>query len=133
MALVLVIDDEPNIALVLKIALSDEGHEVITVPNGPAGLERLQRKPLPEIVLVDLLMPGMTGRTVIETMYANPELRDIPVLIITGSLPGSHNLPPRNYYRDLICKPFDLKKVIDTVEVLTRGGKNFKGMPAPVS
>ncbi len=45
MSRVLVIEDEPNIALVLKIALSDEGHRVFTVPNALAGLEQLAKEP----------------------------------------------------------------------------------------
>lgn len=130
-ARVLVIEDEPNIALVMKIALSDEGHEVTTVLNGMAGLEQLERAPAPEIVFSDLYMPGISGRAVIETMHANPELKDIPVVIITGSIPGLNDFPPRESYSALLSKPFDLEEIIKMVDVLTKAGKQFGTLSSP--
>ncbi|KKM08698.1 hypothetical protein SY88_22940 [Clostridiales bacterium PH28_bin88] len=118
MARVLVIEDEPGIAMVLREVLREEGHNVITVPNGVSGLERLRRAPVPEIVLVDLVMPRMNGRAVVEAMRSDPMLQDIPVIIITGSLPCAENLPPEGSYQAFISKPFDLTDVLETVHSL---------------
>ncbi len=119
MARVLVIVDEPNISLVLKIAISEEGHEVLTASNGRAGLELLDQTPAPDIVFVDLCLPGLSGSVVAETIHADKRLRDIPVVIITGSIPNSDNFPPPECYRALISKPFDLMLVLDLIEKLT--------------
>lgn len=123
MARVLVIEDEPGIAMVLKIALSDEGHEVVTAFNGVTGLKLLNQAPSPEIVFVDLNMPGLSGRAVIETMIGRPGLKGIPVVIISGSMPGSPHFPPRGTYNAIITKPFDLNDVIETANYLTGTGQ----------
>ncbi len=123
MARVLVIEDEPGIAMVLKIALSDEGHEVVTAFNGLTGLKLLNQAPNPEIVFVDLNMPGLSGRAVIETMIGRPGLKDIPVVIISGSVPDSPHFPPRGTYSAIITKPFDLNDVIETANYLTGTGQ----------
>lgn len=115
MARVLIMEDEPSIALVLKIALTEEGNEVVTAANGIEGLARLRQGPAPEIVFVDLKMPGMGGRAVCEKMHADPGLKDIPVVILSGSLPDRNLLPPRCTYRLLLPKPFDLVEIINTV------------------
>ncbi|MHB1126344.1 MAG: response regulator transcription factor [Bacillota bacterium] len=119
MARVLVIEDEPNIAMVLEEALIDDGHEVTTALNGLAGLKNMRQFPQPDLVLLDLLMPVMDGRTVIETMRAEPELSDIPVIIISGSLPGTCSFPPKGTYQAIFCKPFDLLEVLATVQAFT--------------
>lgn len=120
MARVLIIEDEPNIAFVLKVAMSEEGHEVLTSKDGFCGLQQLEKEPIPDIVLVDLCMPRVSGRTVVETMHTNPRLQEIPVVIITGSVPDAKKFPPAYSYRKLITKPFDLFKVLETVQELTR-------------
>lgn len=118
MALVMVMEDEPNIAMVLQLALTEEGNEVISVPNGLLGLERLKQKPAPEIIFVDLNMPVLSGRAVIERINSDPDLRRIPVVILSGCLPDSDKIPPRGSYQALINKPFDLSEVINMVEKL---------------
>lgn len=119
MARVLLIEDEPNIAMILEIFLSEQGHEVITSSDGLSGLRRLEQEPLPSIVVVDLFMPGVDGRVVVETIYRSLKLRHIPVVVISGSIPGSANLPPKGSYSAFISKPFDLDEVAKTVEKLT--------------
>lgn len=112
MARVLVIEDEPGIAMVLRIALSDEGYEVITASDGLAGLKMLSSPPLPDVVFVDLNMPGLSGRSVVEIMHDAPGLRDIPVIILSGCIPDSPYFPPQGTYNALIPKPFDLHDLI---------------------
>ncbi|MHB1418603.1 MAG: response regulator [Bacillota bacterium] len=119
MARVMVIEDEPNIAMVLEEALTDDGHEVTTALNGFTGLKRMREIPQPDIVLLDLLMPVMDGRAVIETMRSEPALRSIPVIIISGSLPGTHCYPPEGSYQAILCKPFDLLEVLAIVHSFT--------------
>jgi CheY-like chemotaxis protein len=119
MARVLIMEDEPNIAFVLKIAMSEEGHEVRTCQDGLCGLQQLENGPLPDIVLVDLCMPRVSGRAVVETMHKNQKFQEIPVVIMSGSIPDSRSFPPADSYRTLITKPFDLFKVLEIVNELT--------------
>ena len=125
MARVLVIEDEPSIAMILDEVLSNDGHEVARASNGRSGLEKLSRGPAPEIVLLDLHLPVMNGRAVIEAIRSDPKLGRIPVIIITGSIPTPNNLPSEETYQALIPKPFDLDDVVSTVKkLLEKGGES---------
>ncbi|MFX4263830.1 response regulator [Pelotomaculum propionicicum] len=124
MARVLVIEDEPGIAMVLRIALGDEGHEVTTASDGMAGLKMLSRAPHPEVVFVDLNMPGLSGRTVVEIMHGTPVLKDIPVIILSGYIPDTPCFPPKGTYNALIAKPFDLSDVIEITNYLAAKGRH---------
>ncbi len=125
MAHILVIEDEAAIAMALQGALSDEGHEVATAADGLQGLASLGQSPLPDIVLVDLLMPRAGGRVVVETMRADPRLQSIPVVLITGAARDTEAFPPAGSYQALIFKPFDLFDVVDRVHLLLETSRQF--------
>lgn len=119
MALVLIMEDEPAISIILKIALTGAGFDVDTTPDGLTGIKRLEEGPLPDIVLTDLNMPNLNGKQVVNFMRAHAKFKNIPILIITASLPNDVNFPPQDSYQGLIIKPFDLDEVIQTVKELT--------------
>jgi two-component system KDP operon response regulator KdpE len=76
---VLVIDDEPQIRRVMRVILSGENYEVMEARSGEAALLRF-REFLPDLVLLDLNMPGMTG---LETCRAIRESSDVPIIVLT--------------------------------------------------
>jgi len=120
LAVVFSIEDNPSISMVIKLALTDEGHTVITFNNSQNAYENLVEKELkPDVILVDLNMPGMNGKELVEKIRANPYIEYIPVTIITGSIPSTETLPSKDFYQALVLKPFDLQELIDTVERLT--------------
>ncbi len=127
MALVMVIEDEPNIAMILKEVLTDEGHAVITVGDGRAALDQLRNGPTPQVALVDLCMPVVGGRAVVEAIRADPALRNIRVVIISGAVPTPDILPPKGSYEAYLSKPFDLIDLIGTVDGLASYGKVAAG------
>lgn len=118
MARVLVIDDEPNIRLILNMALTEEGHEVITAKTGKEGWEILH-KMIPHAVLIDLKMPGITGKDLILMMRKSEQFKNIPVFLLTGSLSGTEDFPPAECYQGLFEKPFDIFEVSATVSNIT--------------
>jgi CheY-like chemotaxis protein len=120
MARILIIDDEPTIATVLKELLSDEGYEIIVASNGLTGLQILEQKPLPEIILMDLLMPGMGGREMVSAIRAKPDLAKIPIILLTGALPSLDDFPPKGSYQDMINKPFEIEEVIFKINSLLK-------------
>jgi CheY-like chemotaxis protein len=117
-ARVLIVEDERTIAHVLNETLTDEGHEVLVEYNGAAGLALLQRIPAPDIALVDLLMPELTGRALVEAMREDSRLAGIPVVLITGAVRGTDAFPAAGSYHTVIRKPFDVLEVIKVVEEL---------------
>jgi class 3 adenylate cyclase len=80
---VLVVDDHENNRLLLQDILALAGHEVEVAPSGAAGLAHLDANPV-DLVLLDLLMPGMNGLEVLVAMRAKPALADLPVVVLSG-------------------------------------------------
>jgi DNA-binding response OmpR family regulator len=85
MARVLVVDDEPDLRELLRVNLAMEGHEVAVAPDGERGLQ-LIREQRPELVILDVMMPGMDGWSVLQALKADPDpgLAHIPVLMLTA-------------------------------------------------
>ncbi len=116
MATVLIIDDDPMITKNIQFLLSRSGFEVIEAQNGPEGIETaLSRQP--DLILCDVMMPGMTGFEVLETMRVNPSLRQIPFVFLTA-LTGRSNIRKGMTLGadDYLTKPFTKKELLDTVE-----------------
>ncbi len=120
MAKVLVIEDNPAIGLVMRIALMDEGHQVDVKQNAQEGLSMMKNGRIPDLVVTDLFLSGMGGRELIRKMRSDERLHDVPAVIITGSIPCPEILPQENEYQGLFIKPFDLNDVLDTVSKLTK-------------
>ncbi len=81
----LVVDDEANVAFGLKALLQARGYEVELAHDGGEVLDRLQRDPLPDLLLLDLEMPVFDGQEVLARMREDPRLRDLPVLLATAA------------------------------------------------
>jgi DNA-binding response OmpR family regulator len=80
---VLIADDEPNIVISLEFMMKREGFEVLVARNGTEALDAIRRE-RPRLVLLDAMMPGMTGFEVCEAVRAEPDLRDIRILMLTA-------------------------------------------------
>ena len=82
---VLYVDDEPDIREVAKLALElDGGIEVTTASSGPEGLALLDGGFMPDVVMLDVMMPGMDGPAVLAELKSRPELAQVPVVFITA-------------------------------------------------
>ena len=85
MATVLVVDDEADIRDIVRINLERDGHRVLTAAGGPEGLELLHRE-RPDLVILDVMMPGLDGWEVLTSIKgeAEHEISDVPVLMLTA-------------------------------------------------
>lgn len=82
---ILIIDDEPNYCLAVQRALSLKGHfEFEIASNGKIGVS-IAKKFIPDIILLDIMMPGMSGLQVLEKLKSNPKTESIPVCILSGT------------------------------------------------
>jgi signal transduction histidine kinase/CheY-like chemotaxis protein len=79
---VLIIDDDPVVHDLLRRALAREGFRVESAVDGPAGIERA-RAERPDVILLDVLMPGVDGWSVLSSLKDDPSLSDIPVVMVT--------------------------------------------------
>lgn len=106
-ATVLIIDDEPFNIAVLEQELDDLGYATVSAANGVAGLAMVAESP-PDLVLLDIMMPGLDGFAVLERLKSDPATRDIPVIIISASSDlASVARGIRRGAADYLAKPFD--------------------------
>jgi len=82
---VLVVDDEPDVLLLCRVNLEFEGYDVSTAPDGQAGFDAC-RELLPDVVLLDVMMPKMDGWQVLEAIKADDDLAHIPVVMLTAKV-----------------------------------------------
>ncbi len=87
---ILIIDDEDDIREVAALALeTTAGWEIVTASSGPDGIRAAANsKPVPDAILMDVMMPGMDGPTTFRLMQQNPDLAGIPVLLLTAKVQG---------------------------------------------
>jgi adenylate cyclase len=115
--LVLVVDDEPEILTLVESRLNAGGYEVITAADGEEGLKKCQMF-RPDIAVLDIMMPGMSGDSLAEAMKDDPALCDIPVIFLTAMVKKQEAAKGRpiggRYY---LSKPF---KGDELLEVLWR-------------
>ena len=83
MTKVLVIDDEAPIRLLCRVNLEAEGMEVLEAADGPAGLAKA-REEEPDVILLDVMMPGLDGWRVAEQLLEDESTRDIPIVFLTA-------------------------------------------------
>jgi len=83
MTKVLVIDDEAPIRLLCRVNLEAEGMDVVEAADGPTGLEKA-RDDQPDVVLLDVMMPGLDGWRVAEQLLEAEQTRDIPIIFLTA-------------------------------------------------
>ncbi len=80
---ILLVDDERDLVFYTKLFLEDQGYEVITAYDGQEALEVLDEQ-RPDLIVLDVAMPRMSGWDVLRTMQDDPEKADIPVLMLTA-------------------------------------------------
>lgn len=118
---ILVIDDEPNIRLLVSIFLGGEGFKILQASNGIEGLE-VARKERPSLILLDLRMPKMSGFEVLKALRKDEATKKIRVIVVSGSAEvegyetdENSDQPSADEY---LIKPFDLEDLLDKVRSL---------------
>ena len=117
---ILVVEDDPSVRGLLQTLLSAEGYDVATASDGLAGLVKATSSP-PALVLLDLMMPDLGGVRVLEEMRDDPELSDIPVIVVTGkvdAVPGMRSLLGED---NVFLKPFAVGELLARVGEVTGG------------
>lgn len=121
MARVLLLEDEPTIRYVVSLFLEDAGFETITAVSGEEAIRNLHTDAPVDVIVLDLLMPEMTGKEFLRRIRAVPEWSAIPAVLVTGAVYDQDTFPPPESYHALLQKPFRLPLMVETVQdVLSR-------------
>ncbi|MCZ6701760.1 MAG: response regulator [Ignavibacteria bacterium] len=113
---ILVIDDLPENVFMLQDRLEHEGYEIITAYDGKNGMEKAQTE-LPDLILLDVMMPGINGIEVCKTLVNNKKTSDIPIILVTaktGAEDTKDGLDAGAY--DYIKKPFNKIELLARVK-----------------
>jgi CheY-like chemotaxis protein len=108
---VLIVDDEFGIVEAVRDLLADEGYRTAIALNGREALDRMAQE-RPSMVLLDYMMPVLNGPGVLEAILRSPDLRDVPVVMMSAS--------PPEFWQHLPCagflpKPFDIDQLLAMV------------------
>lgn len=114
MAKILIIDDDPEILAALGKFLRRQGHEVISAPDGQAGLSAAREKP--NLIICDITMPGLNGHGVIEALRRDKGMADVPFIFLSGSTSRETVRQSMNLGGDdFIPKPAELPEILEAV------------------
>lgn len=117
---VLVVDDEENIQELIRLGLRYEGFQVESASNGPDGISAAQRLS-PDLVILDLMLPGMDGLEVCRRMRANPTTQDVPILMLTAKDEVHDRVTGLDTGADdYLTKPFDFEELVARVKAILR-------------
>mgnify|MGYP001608914584 CR=1 FL=1 len=115
---ILVVDDDIDILELVKMSLTADGLNVMTASDGPDALEQIKANS-PDLILLDLMMPGMSGFEVIEKLKAGSQTRTIPVIMLTARAQTHEKIEGLNAGADdYITKPFEPKELTARVEAV---------------
>ncbi len=110
-------DDEP-IATLLRDSINDEdGYQAVVVSDGALVLETV-RQVHADLLILDIMMPGLSGFEVFDRVRADPEIREMPVLFVSAATPQFDAEFKERGITDIVSKPFDLNDLLDKVRVL---------------
>jgi CheY-like chemotaxis protein len=114
---ILVVEDNADVRDMMAVTLELEGHRVVTASNGREALYLLHHGVEPCMILLDLMMPVMNGWEFQEAVEREPELRDIPIVVVSATGPEMNP----THAAAVLPKPIDVDRLLDVVEDLCDG------------
>lgn len=121
MARIVVADDDVDIRELVEFKLSTMGHEIVAVGDGAAALEAC-RKQRPDLAILDVMMPGMSGLEAMKAIREEPALAGLPVILLTARAQESDvENGLGSGADDYITKPFSPRELAARVEALVTG------------
>lgn len=119
-ASILIVEDEPAIQEVLKFNLGLHGHEAIATGDAESAL-RLLHGPLPDLILLDWMLPGLSGVDLAKRLRADPRLKDIPIIMLTARAEERDKVLGLEIGADdYITKPFSPRELMARIKAVLR-------------
>ena len=109
---ILIVEDEPSVRRVLRLLLETEGYQVSEAENGPTGLALLQQE-APDLVILDVMMPGMDGFTVCRKIREQRRFQKLPVIFLTAKDADESRIMSLDHgANDFLTKPYNSKELL---------------------
>ena len=122
-ASILVVDDDPEIVMMLSTRLGKRGYQVTTASDGNKAIE-IARKTKPNIVLLDVMMPGKSGWEVARALKQDPETQDVKIVMVSAIGEKTNEITAPIYGADAhVDKPFEFEHLEKVIARLLLGDK----------
>lgn len=126
---ILIIEDERGLTEVLEYNLKREGYETVVAHDGQEGLRKAQTL-LPDLILLDIMLPGLSGFDVCRELRGGERTRDIPIIIISAKAEDTDQIVGFSLGADdYVTKPFHVKVLLQRIKALQR---RIEGIADPV-
>ncbi len=119
MAKVLVVEDDVDIRGLVENRLRRQGHRVVSVASGEEALAAIAEKGAPDVAVLDVLMPGMSGLDLLRTLRADPATADLPAVFLSGRIQESDIDAGRALGATYLTKPLVLSALVHAVDAAT--------------
>ncbi len=117
---VLIVEDERDMTEVLEFNLQRDGFETVVAHDGQEGLRKAQML-LPDLILLDLMLPGLSGEDIVRELRSGERTRDIPIIIITAKSEETDQVVGFSLGADdYVTKPFSIKVLLQRIKALQR-------------
>jgi twitching motility two-component system response regulator PilH len=118
MALILIVDDSPTEVHVMKKALEKSGYQTATAADGAEGV-RMAREMTPDLIFMDVVMPGINGYQATRTLSNDPKTRTIPIIMVTSKGQETDKIwGLRQGAKDYVTKPVNEGELIEKIKAL---------------
>ncbi len=116
---ILIVDDDPNIRILLSLNIGAAGYETFTAENGLKGLE-LIKQDKPDLIVLDVMMPQMDGWEICKIIKDHSDLQSIKILMLTAKNAERDKMIGRHILKadDYMTKPFDITELLQSIEKL---------------
>jgi two-component system phosphate regulon response regulator PhoB len=118
---ILIVDDEPDLVVTLDYNLKKEGYETCSAANGAEALKLAMQEPLPDLILLDLMLPDMSGTDICRQLRADEHTRGLPVIMLTAKGEEIDRVVGFEVGADdYVIKPFSVRELVLRVKALLR-------------
>jgi DNA-binding response OmpR family regulator len=111
---VLLCEDNDSVRELIKVLLETEGYQIIEAANGQDGLDKAETS-TPDLMILDLLMPGLDGESVLKTLSEHATLSSVPVIVVSGKYDSLDMLRDRIGEENIFPKPFEPTRMLDRI------------------
>jgi DNA-binding response OmpR family regulator len=111
---VLLVEDNDSVRELIHVLLETEGYEIAEASGGLDGLKIAEASP-PDLIILDLMMPGFDGESVLRRLKSNSGLAKVPVLVVSGKYESLDGLRDRLGEDNVFPKPFEPTRMLDRI------------------
>jgi len=123
---VVCVEDEPEMIDLIRLILGRKGYEVIGAHGGMAAMQIIQEQ-MPDVILLDLMMPDMDGWEVYQKLKADDDVKNIPVIVVTAKAQSIDKVLGLHIAKvdDYISKPFSPQELLDSIDQILNRSADY--------